>query len=99
MPKRGGQVKLRTCGCCGVARPTSWFSWNQKALRYSPNCKDCGAWLFLFRKVFGPTRDWDHNRKRQRTYEFEKRITSRPTNIAGVNLFNAWHQPTKDSHA
>jgi hypothetical protein len=91
-------VKPRVCKCCGEAKATHQYSWNQKAYQYSPNCKECGQWLFLFRKVFGPTRDGNSNRMKQRQRESEKRITSRPTNIAGVDLFNAWHQP-KDNHA
>lgn len=94
-------VKLRTCACCGTARPTSWFSWNQKAYRYSPNCKDCGAWLFLFRKVFGPTRDWESNRDNAREYhrlhseakqerERLQRLADKPSTRAAMDLYAAF---------
>lgn len=42
------------CACCGIEQVTHSFAWNGKTGDYSPNCKSCGAWLFLLRKVFGP---------------------------------------------
>lgn len=47
-------LKLRTCTCCGDPKPTNQFNWSGKTRRCIPTCKDCGQWLFLFRKVFGP---------------------------------------------
>ena len=85
----GGQLKHRVCQCCHEARPTGMFSWNAKAHDYCPNCKDCGQWLFLFRKVFGSTRDWGKSGQRKRDYD--KRITGRAENVAAVNLWNAWN--------
>jgi hypothetical protein len=97
--RRGAPPKARICNCCGEAKATSAFSWNQGIHEYVKTCRECGQWLFLFRKVFGDTRDWEKNRADQRKRDFEKRITERPINIAGVALWNAWHQPSKDNHA
>lgn len=97
-PKRGGPVKPRTCTCCGETKATHQYSWNAKRHEYCPTCRDCGIWLTLLRQVFGKTRDWESNRVQQRDRDRILRLKNRPTNIAGVNLWNAWHQP-KDSHA
>ena len=52
-----------TCKCCGESKETHAFSWNHKSHVYSPNCRECGVWLRLFREVFDPTRDWQKNRE------------------------------------
>lgn len=90
--KRGGQVKLRTCTCCGEAKKTSGFTHNPKQGTYTPTCRSCGVWLFLFRQVFGKTRDWEHNRVKQQERERIRRIVNRPANVAGINLWKAWNQ-------
>jgi hypothetical protein len=90
-------IKLRVCKCCGAAQPTSCYSWNQKSLRYSPNCKDCGAWLFLLRKVFGEVRNEESNRINQRERQRQRRETDRlnrlankPTTRAAMDLYAAF---------
>ncbi|NVN99265.1 MAG: hypothetical protein HXX17_08075 [Geobacteraceae bacterium] len=77
MNPHGGVKKLRVCNCCGESKKTSDYSWNQHRRDYIKNCKECGQWLFLLRKVFGPTRDWSKNRANQRQRENEKRIVAR----------------------
>jgi NAD-dependent SIR2 family protein deacetylase len=83
-----GLVKLRTCTCCGEAKPTSQYTHNPRKGTYTPTCKDCGVWLHLFRQVFGKTRDWEKNRinQRQRSYFRYTRIKSQAAN----DLFAAW---------
>lgn len=80
--------KLRTCNCCGMSRTTTWYSYNHKRKDFSPTCRDCGAWLFLLRQVFGEARNMDRVRERQRLYEREKyrRLKNKPAN----DLYAAW---------
>lgn len=96
--KPGGVLVPRVCICCGEEKGSRQYSWNGPRGEYVKTCKECGQWLFLFRKVFGPVRNAEVNRIGQRRRNFESRITERPINIAGRELWNAWH-PTKDSNA
>ena len=73
-----------TCKCCGESKATHAFSWNHKSHIYSPNCRECGLWLRLFREVFGPTRDWQKNLENTKQRSRDKR------NAPVHNLFEAW---------
>ena len=54
---------MKTCTCCGEDKPKSYFSSSDSnPSGYAPHCKDCGVWLQLLRKHFGPTRKWNENR-------------------------------------
>lgn len=79
---------MRTCGCCGETKTTFAFSWNAKAKKYSPNCRDCGNWLRLLRGVFGPTRDWHKNVKN--TNERNKTKRRKDKNEPANALYAAW---------
>lgn len=57
---------MRTCSCCGEAKPNSAFTYTRQ---YAAHCRDCGVWLYLLRQVFGPTRDVMKNRERTRERE------------------------------
>jgi len=80
----------RVCECCGEAKTTKHYSWNQKSMRYASHCKDCGVWLTLFRKVFGPVTYPEKARKRQREYERAKYWANKPTARAARDLYAAF---------
>lgn len=89
--KVGRPAKLRVCTCCKDAKPTSAFTFQPKTKLRTETCRDCGVWLRLFRQVFPKPRDLERNRIKQRQRDFEYRHTKRPSNAAGVNLWNAWN--------
>jgi hypothetical protein len=76
--RNGGAMKahekLRFCECCGMPKQTyKNFSYNCKKHDYSPNCKECGVWLKLFREAFGKARYMDRVRECQRRMYREKK--------------------------
>ena len=88
--RRGGQVKLRVCECCGDSKPTQSFTHNPRKGEYTPTCKDCGVWLFLFRRVFPKTRDFEANRIKQREREHSNRKAKRLE--ASQHKINEWRR-------
>ena len=87
----GAPIKWRVCTCCGESKRTTAFSHQPKTKKRTETCRDCGVWLYLFRRVFPKPRDLERNRQMQRIREEGYRVTKRPINQAGVNLWNAWN--------
>ena len=66
-------IVLRICTCCGEPKLTTAYTHNGPKKTYSPTCRDCGIWLFLFRQVFGKARYMDRVRISQKRYDLDKR--------------------------
>ena len=51
------------CSCCHEDKPTKHFTYSS-GFGWAKHCRVCGVWLRLLRPYFGPTRDWEANRKK-----------------------------------
>ena len=64
----------QTCTCCKKEKKAVDFSWNGKRGIFAQHCRDCGAWLALFRQVFGASRYMDRVRASQREYQQRRKL-------------------------
>lgn len=86
-----GKITLRTCNCCGEAKKSGEFSFTPPG-GYAKRCRECGVWLYLLRQAFGPVRDWEANRERQR---IRQRAAYRKKRDAPKQmLWDIWHKGT-----
>lgn len=78
----------RLCNCCGEAKLLRLFS------KSSPTCKDCGAWLLLFRRVFGRPRNLleirAYVRARKLRTRFYKKLYTQPRKQTEFQLQSIW---------
>jgi len=62
------------CNCCYEDKP--WREFSNSAKPVSAKCIECNMWIRLLRPYFGPTRDWEDNRKKTAERRRLKRLAT-----------------------